>query len=288
VDITGTGVPPLNTFIDLHLHSTASDGAEAPADVARLAAERGLVAIALTDHDSVSGLPAAQLAADAHGVRLIGGCEFSVAVTWGEMHLLGYFLPVADPRLDLYLEECRADRERRARGMVHKLRSLGVEITDEQVMAEADGGAVGRPHVARALVRIGAVANVNAAFDKYLGRSRPAFVEKALPPFAEVAALVHALGGIVSAAHLKDRGTRTNLRLLRDQGLDAIETRHPSHDGEMRARLTDIAAELGLGRSGGSDWHGDGPAGYGHSEMGSQEVPMDWLEALEARRPVAA
>lgn len=253
-----------------------------------LAAQRGLAAVALTDHDSVAGLPEAAAAAAACGIRLVGGCEFSVQVAWGEMHLLGYFLPFADARLETFLEECRADRERRAREMVHRLRSLGLAITDEHVLAEAAGGSVGRPHVAKALERLGAVSSVNAAFDKYLGRGKPAFVDKALPKFAEVAELVHAVGGIVSAAHIKDRGTRSSLRQLKEQGLDAVETRHPSHDGDTRARLTELAQELGLGRSGGSDWHGDGPDGHGHGDMGSQEVPLDWLDALEARRPVAA
>lgn len=257
----------------------------APAAVVRKAHGLGLAAIALTDHDTVAGLPEAIAEGERLGLRVVGGCEFSVAVTWGEMHCLGYFLPAAAPALDEFLAEARADRERRMRMMLHKLALVGAPVTEAQVMTEAAGGSVGRPHVARALVRAGHVASVPAAFDRFLARGRPAFVDKALPPFAEVARLVHAHGGIVSAAHLKDRGTRQHLEKLRAEGLDAVEVRHPSHDADTRLRLNDLAGALGLGTSGGSDWHGDGPDGHGHDEMGSQEVPLGWLAALEARRP---
>jgi predicted metal-dependent phosphoesterase TrpH len=129
------------------------------------------------------------------------------------------------------------------------------------------------------------VRTLDEAFDRFLGRGRPAFVEKRLPAFREVAALVHRLGGVVSAAHLKERGTRTALRKLRDEGLDALETRHPSHDPDLRSRLTELALELGLARSGGSDWHGEAEDGWNHGALGSQQVPAEWLDELEARRP---
>jgi predicted metal-dependent phosphoesterase TrpH len=252
--------------------------------VARAAA-RGLSAIALTDHDTVAGVPAAETAGARLGVRVVAGCEFSVAAPWGEMHVLGYFLPAASERLARFLEDRRADRVRRGRAMVERVRAAGVALEWEAVLAAARGGAVGRPHVARALVAAGAVRDVGAAFDRYLARGRPAFVDKVLPTFGEVAALVHELGGIVSAAHLKDRATRSWLSTLRREGLDAVETRHPSHDADARSRITDLALELGLGRSGGSDWHGDAMGDEGHAELGSQEVPADWLDALEALRP---
>jgi len=267
------------------MHSTASDGASLPAEVVRKAHARGLVAIALTDHDTIAGLPEAVGEGARLGLRVVGGCEFSVGVSWGEMHCLGYFLPPDSAELDAFLVEARADRERRMRAMIYKLTIAGAPITEDAVMAEAAGGSVGRPHVARALVRAGHAASVNAAFDRYLGRGRSGYVDKALPPFHEVASLVHRIGGIVSAAHLKDRGSKSNLARLADEGLDAVEVRHPSHDADTRLRLADLAAHLGLGVSGGSDWHGDGPEGHGHAEMGSQEVPLEWLAALEARRP---
>ncbi len=288
MDRAGDGVPPLTDTVDLHLHSTASDGAVPPADVVERAAAAGLSAIALTDHDTVAGVPPALAAGERLGIRVVGGCEFSAAAPWGEMHVLGYFLPSDSDELELFLQACRADRDRRARGMVTRLAGLGVEITSDDVLAEAGGGAVGRPHVARALLRRGAVGSVNEAFDRYIGRGRPCFVEKTLPAFTDVAALVHRLGGIVSAAHLRDRATRTSLTRLRAEGLDAVETRHPRHDGETRARITDLALELGLARSGGSDWHGDAGADAPHAAIGTQEVPAEWLDELERRRPAPA
>ena len=144
---------------------------------------------------------------------------------------------------------------------------------------------MGRPHVARALQRLGHVPSVQAAFDRFIGRGRPAYVDKELPALGDLAALVHSRGGIVSAAHLKYQGTREALVALKAQGLDAVETRHPSHDGDRVALLTELALELDLGRTGGSDWHGERDPIGTHAALGSQQVPNEWLAALEARRP---
>jgi predicted metal-dependent phosphoesterase TrpH len=171
--------------------------------------------------------------------------------------------------------------------MVERLRELGLTVTLDDLQEEARGGAIGRPHVARALVRRGLVRDQQAAFDRYLGWGRPGFVEKRLPPFREVAELVHRAGGVVSAAHLKERGTRAVLAQLQSEGLDAVETRHPTHDAEVRARLTDLARELGLLRTGGSDWHGDEAGMDPSARLGGQRVPFRWLEDLERSRPVA-
>jgi predicted metal-dependent phosphoesterase TrpH len=168
--------------------------------------------------------------------------------------------------------------------MVEHLRRLGVDLSFESVLQESSGGAVGRPHVARAIVRHGGAIDLGDAFDRYLGRGRPAFVEKTLPAFRAVTELVHAAGGLVSVAHLKERGTRAFVERLKGEGLDAVETRHPSHDPDLRARLTDIALRLGLLRTGGSDWHGDPEPGVTHSTIGSQAVPLEWLEQLDNLR----
>ena len=273
-------------MIDLHCHSTASDGLLAPGAVVRHAASIGLSAIALTDHDTMAGLPEARAVGDECGVDVIGACEFSVAVPWGEMHLLGYFLPIGSADIDAFLAHARAGRERRGRAMVSRLAGLGLRISYDDVAREAAGGAIGRPHVARALASLGHVRTIQQAFDRYIGSGRPAFVEKELPGLREVADLVHAFGGVVSAAHLKQHGTRDNLAALKEHGLDAVETRHPSHDGEVRATLTELVAALDLGRSGGSDWHGEPEGGVSHARLGSQEVPDEWLSELAARRPV--
>jgi predicted metal-dependent phosphoesterase TrpH len=162
----------------------------------------GLAAIALTDHDTLDGVPPAIAAGAQHEVRVISGCEFSVAATWGEMHVLGYFLPLDDPRLQSFLHQRQTDRLQRGRDIVAKLQAIGLALEVDDVLLEAGNGAVGRPHVARALVRLGHAANLNDAFDRYVGWARPGYVAKRLPTFAEVAALVHLVGGLVSAAHL--------------------------------------------------------------------------------------
>jgi len=271
--------------VDLHLHSTASDGAFPPEEVVARASLAGLKAMALTDHDTLEGVPAAIAAGNRLGIRVIAGCEFSTTAPWGEMHVLGYFLPLGWAPLEEFLSHCRADRERRGADIVTRLNTLGVALKMDDVLAESRGGSVGRPHVARALLRTGMVRSVQEAFDRYIGWHRPAFVEKRLPSFAEVAELVHTAGGVLSAAHLKDRGTRNILAGLKAQGLDAVETRHPVHDPDQRARLTEIARQLGMHRSGGSDWHGDDPSLPPSGQIGGQDVPAEWLDALEAARP---
>jgi predicted metal-dependent phosphoesterase TrpH len=267
--------------IDLHVHSTASDGSLSPEGVVRRALAAGLRAIALTDHDTLAGIPEALEAGERYGLRVVAGCEFSAAAHWGEMHVLGYFLPPRSADLDAFLECCRADRIRRAQEMCHQLRRLGVDLSFDSVLQEAAGGAVGRPHVARAIVRQGGAINANDAFDRFIGRGRPAFVEKTLPTFRTVAEVVHAAGGLVSVAHLKEKGTRTVIERLKSEGLDAVETRHPSHDPDLRTRLTDIAIQLSLLRTGGSDWHGDPEPGVTHGTIGSQHVPREWLDRLD-------
>jgi predicted metal-dependent phosphoesterase TrpH len=243
----------------------------------------GLSAIALTDHDTLDGVLAARAAGARCGVRVVSGCEFSVAAEWGEMHVLGYFLPVGDLRLERFLQQQRGERALRGEEIVRKLQGLGLAVEMNDVLVEAAGGAVGRPHVARALVRLGHSTSLDEAFDRYVGWGRPGFVGKQLPTFGEVAELVRGVGGLLSAAHLKDRGSRTLLRKLKDQGLDAVETRHPSHSGDTRARLTDHAVALDLLRTGGSDWHGDGATPTARGAMGSQSVPLEWLELLDAQ-----
>jgi predicted metal-dependent phosphoesterase TrpH len=267
--------------VDLHVHSTASDGSLPPDAVVARARAAGLAAMALTDHDTVAGVPAAIAAGESLGVRVVGGCEFSCAAPWGEMHVLGYFLPSHSPELEGFLERRRADRVRRGREMVSRLQNLGVQLDFDDVLRHSKGGAVGRPHVARAIVRQGGAIDISDAFDRFIGRGRPAFVDKVLPSFREVADMVHGVRGMVSVAHLKERGTRSFLERLKREGLDAVEVRHPSHDADLRARLTGVALRLDLLRTGGSDWHGDPEPGETHGALGSQEVPLEWLERLE-------
>jgi len=269
--------------VDLHCHSTASDGEYPPAEVAQRAHVAGLAAIALTDHDTTGGVPEAARAGAALGVRVVSGCEFSVKAPWGELHLLGYFLPPGHERLEAFLATTRAARQRRAEQIVAHLRRLGVAIELADVLAAADGGALGRPHVARVLVERGVSSDINDAFGRYLGRGRPAYVEKPLPTLRQVTDLVHAVGGVAVAAHLGDRGSEGQIRQFQADGLDGLEVRHPSHSEAIERRLAALAERLGLVISGGSDWHGDIELGDSHAGLGEMDVPLEWLEKLDER-----
>jgi predicted metal-dependent phosphoesterase TrpH len=262
-------------------------GSVLPAEVARRAGAAGLAAIALTDHDTTAGVAEAAKEGAALGVRVICGCEFSTRAPWGELHLLGYFLDPEHEGLQSFLVETRAARRRRGEQMVSKLQDLGIEIDLADLEEQVGAGAVGRPHVARALVERGASADINEAFERYLGRGRIAYVEKPLPSLVRVTALVHEVGGLAVAAHLGDHGTEGQIREFQAQGLDGVEVRHPSHSPATEARLTRIAERLGLGMSGGSDWHGDSEFGDSHAALGGLDIPLEWLERLETRRAEA-
>jgi hypothetical protein len=271
------------TFVDLHVHTTASDGEFTPAEVVGRAAEVGLAAIALTDHDTLGGVPEAEAAGERLGVRVVAGCEFSASAPWGELHLLGYFLSPDDDALLEFLQQQQDGRAARADHIVERLRGLGVPLESRAVRFHA-GGTIGRPHVARALVEAGAVEDIAEAFDRYLGRGRPAFVAKVLPSTEEVCAVVHGGGGVLSAAHLRDRASRGTLKRLAAAGVDAVEARHPSHDPDMAGRIERLAAEVGMVVTGGSDWHGDSRLAASRGVLGSQQVPAAWLERLEDRQ----
>ncbi len=266
--------------VDLHLHSTASDGRSAPEDVVLAAAAAGVGTIALTDHDTLAGVAAAQAEGARSRVRVIAGCEFSVRVWWGELHLLGYFLPPENEELDRFLLDQRNNRDNRARAIIDILRDLGVPVTYERVYAIAGGAPIGRPHIARALVEAGRVRTVGEAFDRFLADGGPAYAERPLPELKATVALVRRLGGVTSAAHLKDRGTAANVERLAAQGVDAIEVLHPAHDEATETALRKCAARFELLMTGGSDWHGvRGRAGY--REIGCSEVPDEWLDTIE-------
>lgn len=248
------------------------------------AAALGLDAIALTDHDTLAGVAEAQAAGEALGVRVVAGCEFSVRAEWGEAHLLGYFLPSDEPVLADRLAGWQAARRIRAERIVQLLGRHGVALSLDDVVAEAGGGAIGRPHVARALVRRAAVRDPQDAFDQWLGKGRPAFVAKELPVIPDVTALIHEVGGVAVMAHLGDRGTEGQLERFRQQGVDGVEVRHPSHDPVTERRLAALAVRLGLVMTGGSDWHGDDKRRERAAPLGGVPVPTEWLTCLEDRR----
>lgn len=291
MDVGRARIPALNQTADLHLHSTASDGTLAPSEVVRLGAEAGLAALALTDHDTVAGVAEARQAGQALGVKVIAGCEFSVKVEWGEMHLLGYLLPDQNAELSSTLDRMRTGRAERGVAMVDAIRRIGFPVEVADVERIAAGAPIGRPHVARVLLERKIVRTFDEAFDRFLGFGRPAYVPKALPELAEITGLIRRVGGVSSAAHLRDRGSRALLATFRDQGLDAVEVRHPSQSLTVRADLERSAAALGLLRTGGSDSHGEAAVSPSHSVVGGERVPMAWVEAMERlaveRQPAA-
>lgn len=268
--------------IDLHVHSSASDGEHPPEEVVRRARAAGLDVIALADHDTLAGVGAARAAGAAVGLEVIAACEFSVAAPWGEMHLLAYFLPLDHAALEAFLNGQRARRVARGETIVRRLQALGVGVTEADVRAAAGEGALGRPHVAKALIARRVVANVHEAFDRYLGMGRPAYVPKDLPQLAEVVALVRGVGGVSSAAHLKERGDPQSLAQLKGAGVDAVEIVHPAHEQRTRRRMEEQARRAGLLLTGGSDWHGESRVDEARGELGSVTVPEAWLEAVAA------
>jgi hypothetical protein len=248
--------------IDLHSHSTASDGTDPPAEVMRRARAAGLDVIALTDHDTLAGHDEARRAAPA-GLSLVTGMELSARLDSHSVHLLSYLPRGASPELAAECQAIRDDRIRRGQAMVQRLRELGVDVTWEQVAALAAGGSVGRPHIARAMVAAGAIATPGEAFGPdWIGAGGRAYVSRyALDP-ARAIGLVRASGGAVVLAHpgAISRGWRIPdeaIAALAGAGLAGLEVDHPDHDQAERARLRALAAGLGLVVTGGSDDHGD-------------------------------
>jgi 3',5'-nucleoside bisphosphate phosphatase len=271
--VTGPGVPAAVGFVDLHMHSTASDGSRSPADVVRAARKASLSAIALTDHDSVSGLAEARAAGAEVGVRVVNGVELSAVEGETETHLLGLHLRDTDV-LARRLADLRDMRSRRARQIVERLNGLGVAVALEDVLAQAGTGVVGRPHVARALIAEGWAVDARDAFDRYLGAGRPAYVPKEQLSMQEAIAMVHDAGGLAVLAHPGAGGTRERIEALRALGLDGIEVKHPSHSSSDTARLRGLCEQFAMVMSGGSDWHG---ASDGPRTIGMMQVPADWL-----------
>jgi hypothetical protein len=266
-------------FVDLHTHSTASDGARLPADVARAARASGLVAFALTDHDTVAGLADASAAGAQLGIRVVAGVELSAVEGDIETHILGLHLSDLS-ELEHRLVALREMRVTRAVRIVERLNTLGVAVTFDAVLQQAAGGALGRPHVARALIAGGWATDFRAAFDRYLGNGRPAFVAKERLPLTEAVGLIHRAGGLAVLAHPGPLGTRDRIAALVNAGLDGLEILHPSHSWDDSQRLDALAGEFDLVRSGGSDWHG---APDGARSLGMMRVPSQWLTDQEAR-----
>lgn len=277
--------------IDLHVHSDASDGTDRPSDLVRKAFAVGLDGIALTDHDTVAGHAEAATAlralpsSDPRPFVVVPGAEISCMQGDVSLHLLGYLFDPTNAELASELDLLRSDRVRRARAMVARLRDLGAPITWQEVSAIAGNGVVGRPHVARALVDAGVVADVSAAFTPdWIGNGGRAYVEKYSLTPARAIGLVRGAGGVTVFAHpaAATRGAVVDVAAIEtfaSAGLDGLEVDHPDHDPPTRARLREIASDLGLLVTGSSDYHGS----VKDTELGANTTDAEVFDALTGR-----
>ena len=271
-------------MIDLHLHTSASDGKLRPADLVARTRAAGLTTISITDHDTTGGLDEARAAAAPLGVRVIEGIEITAVEAGRDTHVLGYGFDPSNDALCRFLARQRTDRIRRIREMSERLAALGVPIDPEPLVALGleEGHSVGRPHVAAALVARGYVQSWDEAFAMYLETGRPAFVPRRGAPAADVIRVIHEAGGVASLAHPGLARIDALIPTLAAAGLDALEAAHSDHDPETEARYRAMARSLGLAVTAGSDFHGDDvrtPRALGTITMTREE-----LAELEARR----
>lgn len=277
-------------MIDLHCHSTCSDGSETPATVVQLAAKAGLKALALTDHDGLSGLAEAKGAAVEAGVELVPGCEVSCRFSPGTMHVLCYFVEEGEGPLQSQLERLRLDRATRNERLIARLNELGIEIDLDDVREEAGGSTLGRPHFAAALVKKGVAESYQAAFDDLLGKGGPAYIPKAFISAEDTIKAAHQSGALAVLAHPLSLGLEPEpldslVASLAQAGLTGMECWYGRYSPEERAGLLATAERHGLVATGGSDFHGsykpDLSVGTGRGDL---EVPDSALVALCERR----
>ncbi len=266
-------------YVDLHAHSTASDGAVSPTELVEAAHRAKLKAIAITDHDSIAGNDEAVAAGQHLGIRVVRGCELSAYDADFEIHLLALHIRDAGA-LRPSLEGFQRERVERGYAIVERLARAGVPVSIDEVMAEAAGAALGRPHIARVLIRAGHAADHREAFDRFLGAGKPAYVPKPRLDIADAIGLAHSAGALAVWAHPGRDGTRERLARLTTHGLDGVEVRHPGHTPADGVRLTKLATDLDLVPSGGSDWHG---ATEGYRILGNMHVPEAWLDLQDVR-----
>jgi predicted metal-dependent phosphoesterase TrpH len=268
--------------IDLHLHTTASDGLLGPAALVARAAAAGLTTIAVTDHDTTAGIAEALSAASPIGLDVVAGIEITAVEDGRDVHILGYFLDPAVESLTLFLAAQRADRLRRVREMGGRLATVGYAVDVEPLLAAALAGSrsIGRPAIADALVAAGHAVDRNDAFARLLGRGRPAFVPRVGVSGAHVIAVIHQAGGVASLAHPGLVDDDALLRPLADAGLDALEVWHCDHSPAQQRHYFALADELGLARSGGSDFHGEGL--HRACRLGAIGVPQAEFARLQA------
>jgi hypothetical protein len=274
-------------LIDLHTHSNASDGSLAPGELVTYALQKGAAAIALTDHDTVAGLSEALRVAEASHFELVPGLEISAAYTGGGMHILGYFIDHDDPFLQQELEHLQEARRERNPKIIVRLQELGIPITYDQVLS-LSGGQIGRPHIAQAMLQIGAVQSLDEAFKHYLTKGAPAYVEKFRFPPDRAISLIRQAGGIPVLAHPFTLNCTTREQLIRllqelkEQGLQGLECLYSEHTSEQTGEYLALAEKLDLLVTGGSDFHGRNKEGVEVlTGYGALRIPYDRLQSLK-------
>jgi 3',5'-nucleoside bisphosphate phosphatase len=264
-------------MIDLHLHTTASDGRCTPRELVDRVAAAGLTAIAVSDHDTTAAVLEVQSRARMHGILSIAGIEITAVEDACDIHVLGYFLAPDHAALARFLVQQRVARIARVEAIAARLARLGMPVDVGPLLAEAasqTGRSIGRPNVARAMVDAGHVADTREAFDRWLGNGQPAFVARAGSPPEEVISIIQRAGGLAALAHPGRTRIDARIQALRDAGLDAIEVYHPDHDVSTTQRYEGVARDLGLLITGGSDFHGDPAHGLGPG--GCTLPPAEW------------
>jgi hypothetical protein len=282
----------MTRYIDLHTHSTCSDGTLTPTALLDLAARRHLAAIALTDHDTVAGVVEAICRGRTNGVQVISGIEVSSRLDETSLHILGYGISHEQPEFLSFLAELQQARQDRNRSIVGRFHELGIPLRMAELEAVA-GDQIGRPHFARLLVAKGICRDSQEAFVRYLRRGSPAFVEHVRPPADEVIAHISKAGGVAILAHpaSTDPGLEKILTIvarLKEYGLAGLEAFYPTHSGKVCRALQKIAADHGMLVSGGTDFHGDNPSGIplgGNAK--SIRVPLKIWEEIRKRLPSA-
>ncbi len=269
-------------LIDLHSHTTHSDGQRSPDELLDEAAAAGIGVLALTDHDTVSGIAEAKAAAARVGLRLVAGIELSAELHGREVHVLGHLLDETSPALLDLARGLLDERRERMERMVKKAQELKLPITLDEVISHSGGENLGRPHLAHALVAKGLASSVKEAFQRWLGDGCPLHVERRKMSAQEAIALVHRAGGTASLAHPgANRVSQQELKVLAGSGLDAVEANHPEHVPSQVAAYERWAAPLGLLITGGSDYHG--PKVQPDRKLGDRYLDAERFARLEER-----
>jgi predicted metal-dependent phosphoesterase TrpH len=272
------------SLVDLHLHTTASDGRCSPLELVEQAAAAGITIMAATDHDTTASVAAVATLAAERGMEAISGIEITAVEDGRDVHVLGYFLNPGQPEFITFLASQRRTRVDRVRAIAARLDELGMPIDVDALIAVVggeSGRAIGRPQVARAMVQAGYLPDTREAFERWLGRDQPAFVARTGPSPEAVIETIHHAGGLASLAHPGRTQIDGRIPALRDAGLDALEAYHSDHDTAAADRYQRLADDLGLLVTGGSDYHGDPMHGV---SIAASTLPWDGWQRLHQAR----